>query len=360
MSELTSDPQVDLDLSHLKLEDRTDRQLLNLAHKATQIIEAFPDRTPNARELEEMTRVFGLDLVTVALIKILSQISPNRFFLERVDRAIRELKLSGPSPAKPDLGGAIGPDAPEFCVIESQDPFATGSQWGAHVDEWRSWARSCGFTTEVIRTERGLHPLENAALIREQLAKNPHEHRVIASIGQGSAEFRLLVEQLLKSARHELHGIRMWINVCGLIRGASFPEIPNLVDRKINAFGYRLRGWPLGIGEFLSHAYPRLRAEPEFSNLAMVAVSLVGLPNLETAPGGLKSSFASLATRGPNDGVVMFQDSIIKPGYIVPVSGMSHRAEPEKLGPWLKAVLLGYLEDFTLDAKNRHRLQIDL
>lgn len=348
------------ELEHLKLEERSDRQLLNLAHKATQIIDAFPDRAPNARELEEMTRVFGLDLVTVALVKILGQISPNRFFLERVDRAIRDLKTPGFQIPKPDLGGDLGVDAPEFCVIESQDPFAPGSQWGGHVDGWRAWARECGFTTEVIRTERGRHPLENAALIREQLAKSPHEHRVIATIGQGSTEFRLLVEQLLKSSRHELHGIKMWLNVCGLVQGASAPEIPNAVDRKINSFGYRLRGWPTGINEYLSHSYPRLRTEPDFSGLSMVAVSLVGLPSLENTPGGMRANFASLAARGPNDGVAMFHESIVKPGYIVPITGMSHRAEPEKLGPWLKAVLLGYLEDFTLDSKNRRRLQIDL
>jgi hypothetical protein len=350
----------DLRVSDLRLSDRTDRQLLNLAHKATQIIEAFPDRLPNTREMEEMTRVFGVDLVNVALIKILAAISPNRFFLERVDHAIRELRYSGNRSSKLDLRGSLGADAPEFCVIESQDPFATRSRWGGHVNEWRDWARSCGLTTEVLRTEQRLHPLENASLIREQLAKNPHEHRIIASVGQGSAEFRLLVEQLLKSAPHELHGIRLWINVCGLIRGASSPTIANAVDRRFNSCSYRLQGWPLAVGDYLGRLNPRLRLEPDFCKLQMVNVSIVGIPSLENAPFGLKSSFDHLSARGPNDGVVMFHDSIVRPGYILPIAGMSHRAEPEKLGLWLKAVLRAHLEDFTLDTRNRQRLQLDL
>lgn len=338
------------------LSEASDVQVLNLAHKATQIIEAFPDRYPNPRELEEMTRVFGLDLVTVALVKVLSQISPNRFFLERVDQAFRNLKSKEFFAPKSELGKMT----PELCVIESSDPFAPGAGWGKHVDQWRAWARECGYTTEVIRTKPGNHPLENADLIRKQLAEMPHDNRVIATVGQGGAEFRILVEKLLKSSPFELHGIQMWLNVAGLIRGASGPQALSKVDKKINGFGYRLRGWPSDIAGYLSSSHARLVAEPDFSGLSFVCVSMVGLPNVVTAPAGLKGAFQKLGMNGPNDGVAMFHESIVRPGYVVPVSGMSHRAESERLGPWLKSVLLAFQEDFILDSKSRRRLQIDL
>jgi hypothetical protein len=338
------------------LSEASDIQVLNLAHKATQIIEAFPDRYPNPRELEEMTRVFGIDLVTVALVKILSQISPNRFFLERVDQAYRGLKAKDFVPQKTELGKLT----PELCVIESHDPFSPGSAWGKHVEQWRAWARECGYTTEVIRTKPGNHPLENADLIRKQLLEMPHDNRVVATIGQGGAEFRILVEKLLKSAPHELHGVQMWLNVAGLVRGASGPQAPSRIDQKINGFGYRLHGWPSDIAGYLSSSHARLASEPDFSGLSFVCVSMVGLPNVLSAPAGLKGAFQRLGLNGPNDGVAMFHESIVRPGYIVPVSGMSHRAEPERLGPWLKSVLLAFQEDFILDSKNRRRLQIDL
>ncbi len=337
------------------LVDVSDLQLVNLAHKATQIIEAFPDRYPNPRELEEMTRVFGLDLVTVALVKILSQISPNRFFLDRVDGAYRSLKAKNFIAPNTELGRMV----PELCVIESHDPFTPGSAWGKHVDTWRSWARECGYTTEVIRTKSGHHPLENAELIRRQLSEMPHDNRVIATLGQGGAEFRILIEKLLKSAPHELHGIQMWLNVAGLVRGASGPQTPSSLDKKINGLGYRVRGWPFEVASYLSSTNPRLSIEPDFGGLSFVCVSMVGLPNVATAPNGLKGVFQKLGTNGPNDGVAMFHESIVRPGYIVPVSGMSHRAESDRLGPWLKSVLLAFQEDFTLDSKKRRRLQID-
>lgn len=338
------------------LSEASDIQVLNLAHKATQIIEAFPDRHPNPRELEEITRVFGLDLATVALVKILSQISPNRFFLERVDQAYRDLKSKDYTVQRTELGKLT----PELCVIESHDPFAPGSAWGKHVEQWRAWARECGYTTEVIRTKPGNHPLENADLIRKQLSEMPHDNRIVATLGQGGAEFRILVEKLLKSAPHELHGIQMWLNVAGLVRGASGPQAPNKIDKKINGFGYRLRGWPSDIAGYLSSANARLAIEPDFSGLTFVCVSMVGLPNILSAPVGIKGAFQSLGINGPNDGVAMFHESIVRPGYIVPVSGMSHRAESERLGPWLKSVLLAFQEDFILDSKSRRRLQIDL
>lgn len=338
------------------LSEASDIQILNLAHKATQIIEAFPDRCPNSRELEEMTRVFGIDLVTVALVKILSQVSPNRFFLERVDQAYRSLKSKDFSAPKSELGKMT----PEFCVIESHDPFTPGASWGKHVDQWRGWARECGYTTEVIRTKPGNHPLENADLIRKQLSEMPHDNRIIATLGQGGAEFRILIEKLLISSPLELQGIQMWLNVAGLVRGASGPQALSRIDKKINGFGYRLRGWPSDIAGYLSSSHARLTSEPDLHGIPFVCVSMVGLPNLASAPMGLKGAFQRLGLNGPNDGVAMFYESIVRPGYIVPVSGMSHRAESERLGPWLRAVLLAFQEDFILDSKSRRRLHIEL
>lgn len=338
------------DLSYLKLETESDRQVLNLAHKASQIISAFTDRLPNARELEEMTRVFGLDLVTFSLIKILSMVSPNCFFVERVDQAVRNLKQKKKQAEDAYSLKNLGPDRPELCVIASVDPFAK-RKWAAHVGAWRAWGRALGFTTEVISTKKGLHPLQNANLIRQWLKDHPHEHRVIATLGQGGAEFRILLEQLLKVSRHELYGIKMWMNVSGVISGTPILRNLNRFDREIERVTAKLRGWSSDISDYLDDQNPRIATRPDFSNLPFITVSLSGLLQMGTAPGGLGNYFFQLMKNGPNDGVVSFHNSIVSPGYVIPISGMSHYTEDRILEPWFRAVLMAHLDDLQISPK---------
>lgn len=328
-----------------RFEEASDRAVMNLAHKSAMIVEAFPDRIPNARELEDMTRAFGLDLVTLSLTKILSNVSPNKYFLERVDRVYRDIRLS----PKTDVKGEAMRARPleeraELCVIESVDPMTPGASWGGHVEQWRSWGRRSGLTTDVIQTKKSNSLLANAEIIRRELAAQPHDRRIIATVGQGGAEFRLLLEQLLKTAPHELDGIQMWVNVAGLIRGGSGVSMKrtNFWDRKSLEISTRLRGWPASMPHQLSITNPRLRLEPELQGLPFVCVSMVGFPTVSDVPAGLKTSYLAMSNTGPNDGLVSFHESILRPGYVVPVPGMSHRAEPERLGPWFQAVLSSF------------------
>ena len=333
--------------------DPSDRTLVNLAHKSAMIVDAFPDRIPNARELEDMTRAFGLELVSVALLKILSSVSPNKFFLERVDRIYRDLRLDGRSRADRDQAiresHARVPveERAELCVIESTDPLTPGAKWGEHVEEWRSWGRRAGLTTDVIQTLKSNSLIANAEVIRRELASQPHDRRIIATIGQGSAEFRLLLEQLLKTAPHELEGIQMWINVSGLVRGGTgiAKRRAGWWNRKMVSLSCFVRGWSSSIAKQLSSQNPRLRAEPELQGLPFVCVSMVGFPNVVQVPAGMKGAFMDLAKTGPNDGLAYFHESIIRPGYVVPIPGMSHKSESERLGPWFQAVLTAFAFD---------------
>ena len=325
------DPETSSEPSLPNLRESSDRTVVNLAHKSALIVEAFPDRIPNARELADMTRAFGPDLVTMSLTKILAQVSPNKYFLDRVDRIYRDLRLDGRVRDENDKTAALVPqtDRAELCVIESVDDLTPGAKWGGHVETWRSWARSVGLTTDVIQTESKNSLLANADVIRRELALQPHDRRIIATVGRGGAEFRLLLEQLLKTAPHELEGIQMWINVAGLIRGGS-------------GVAGRHRRWWRRKTHALSHTNPRLRAEPELHGLPFVCVSMVGFPALVEVPVGLKGSFAEMAKSSPNDGLATFHESIIRPGYVVPVPGMSHAAESARLKPWFQAVLASF------------------
>ena len=344
-----------------------DRNVMNLAHKSAMIVDAFPDRIPNARELEDMTRAFGIDLVTMALTKILAGVCPIKYCLDRVDRVYRDVQIALRSEAVAGVSPSFDKTPPpsntsgnyvngkfvpkderaELCIIESVDPLTPGAKWGAHVELWRSWGRRAGLTTDVIQTVKGNSLLANADIIRRELALQPHDRRIIATVGQGGAEFRLLLEQLLKTAPHELAGIQMWVNVAGLIRGGSgvHARRSNFWDRKMLEISTRLRGWPGSMPHQLSHLNPRLRNEPELHGLPFVCVSMVGFPTVGDVPAGLKGSYLEMASRGPNDGLATFHEAILRPGYVVPVPGMSHRAEPERLGPWFQAVLSAFAYD---------------
>lgn len=339
-----------------RFEDASDRTALNLAHKAGMIVEAFPDRIPNARELEDMTRAFGLDLVTMALVKIIAGVSPNKYFFERVDRVYRDIQLGlfEPAPMKQE-------DRAELCIIESVDPLVSGANWGGHVEQWRSWGRKAGLTTDVIQTSKKNSLLANAEIIRRELALQPHDRRIIATVGQGGAEFRLLLEQLLKTAPHELHGIQMWVNVAGLVRGGSGVRLKRQGwwDRKALEISSLMRGWPASISRQLSNTNPRLAPEPSLQGLPFVCVSMVGLPTVGDVPTGLKGSYLKMASRGPNDGLATFHESLLRPGYIVPVPGMSHRAEPQRLGPWFQAVLAAFAFDRETKISLRNATQSD-
>lgn len=351
--------------------DASDRTQMNLAHKAALIVDAFPDRIPKAAELEDMTRAFGVELVAVALTKILATVNPNRAFLERVDRRYRDIQLKAGREARAhatssaasgavatakiasSLDGWVGSldQRAELCVIESVDPMNPGLDWGGHVESWRAWGRKAGLTTDVIQTDKKNSLLANAEIIRRELALQKHDRRIIATVGQGSAEFRLLVEQLLKNesknARNELSGIQMWVNVSGMIRGASGVNRKRASwwDRKMMSLTHALSGRSPSIGHQLSHTNPRLRIEPELRGLPFVCVSMVGFPTMGDVPGPLKMSFIEMSRISPNDGLAFFHEAIVQPGYIVPVPGMSHRTEPEKLGPWFQAVLSAFTFD---------------
>ena len=106
-----------------------------------------------------------------------------------------------------------------------------------------------------------------------------------------------------------------------------------------------MKGWPSTIAHQLSHTNPRLRLEPELQGLPFVCVSMVGFPGVADVPAGLKGSFLSMARTAPNDGLSYFHEAILRPGYVVPVPGMSHKAEAERLGPWFQAVLTAFAFD---------------
>ncbi len=342
-------PDLESELAKVQVQDVSDRELVSLAYRSETIVAAFPDRIPNQREVEEMSAAFGPELVQMALLRILGQISPNRYFYEQVEATLRDspdlrpssmLWLSQREP--PVLSARDLTHRYELCIVASVDPASPGAEWGAHVREWQHWARLSGMTTDVILTKKSQSLLSNADVIRKFLAGNPHERRIVATVGQGGTEMRLLVDQLMRTqSLDEFEGVRAWLNVSGIIHGASGLSLmrESKWNQKADAVRQFFRGWPASISAQLSAESARLRQELDWQNLPFVCVSLVGFPSVSDVAVGHKGQFMRLERRSPNDGVCLFHEAIVKPGYIIPVPHMSHRAESMRLAPWFMATV---------------------
>lgn len=342
-------PDLESELAKVQVQDASDREVVSLAYRSESIVEAFPDRLPNQREIEEMSLAFGPELVQMALLRILGRISPNRYFYEQVEATLRDSPDLKPSSMlwlnkrePPVLSPRDLAHRYELCIVASVDPASPGAEWGAHVREWQHWARLSGMTTDVIQTKKGQSLLSNAETIRKFLAENPHDRRIIATLGQGGTEMRLLIDHLSRTeSLDEFEGVRAWLNVSGIIHGASglSKMRESKWNQKADSVKQFFRGWPASISAQLSSENMRLRQELDWKTIPFVCVSLVGFPNVGDVAVGHKGQFMNLVRRSPNDGVCLFHEAIVKPGYIIPVPHMSHRAEAMRLAPWFMATV---------------------
>ena len=298
---------------------------------ANQLGAVFEGRLPTARELENITEELGVAMATGILLKILQDSPLHGEFARR-------MRDEEPSAAK---ARPARMNECEVAVIASNH-FASGREWGDHVDAWRAWARELGYTTEVIETQKSLSVAENARRIREFLKANPHPKRLLVSYGQGSAEFRYLLHRLRAlNALDEVDGIRSWLNVCGAVYGSSYSAYLNesLFRRMLSKWQLQWSGRsPLVLSE-TSNLYPLWKELPPIPR-HLTTINLVGLAEASDLPQGFRFPFDLLAKSQPNDGVVRFLEAVAHPGFIVPVQGMSHRLIDYKLKPALQRSLL--------------------
>lgn len=298
---------------------------------ANQLGAVFEGRLPTARELENITQELGVQMATGILLKVLQDSKLHGAFA-------RKMRDEDPGNARIR---ARGLNECEVAVIASNH-FASGREWGDHVDSWRAWAREMGFTTELIETEASLSVAENARRIRDFLKGHPHPKRILVSYGQGSTEVRYLLHRLRAlNALDELDGLRGWLNVCGAVYGSSLSSYlnANFFRRLQSQLRLQWQGRsPLTLAE-TSSSYPLWKELPPIPK-TMTTVNIVGISASEDLPVGFRFSYDLLSKSQPNDGVVKVLEAIAHPGFIVPVQGMNHRLTDFKLKPVFQRTLL--------------------
>ena len=310
---------------------------MGLLQKALPFVEKLHGRLPSHTELREIQKEYGVDFATAVLW-----------------RALHCSELHGPFARQVrgfDLTQLMSAHAPmreitrqfEVVLVASNLP-ESGRAWGDHVELWRLWARELGFTTDDIQTSARNTVAGNARVIADHLADRYHPHRILVTFGQGTSEFRFLLEKRLADRGRNigaLASVRAWLNVCGSFGGSQrHANIQRNWKKRIPAqWNMRLRGrQPLSLSE-TSSDFSLWRNKINVPPETLVA-SLFGVTYGAQMPQGSRATFLELAKSGPNDGAVLALDAIAHPGLAVPVQGLTARGESQMLEPMLKKLLL--------------------
>jgi hypothetical protein len=209
-----------------------------------------------------------------------------------------------------------------------------------------------GFKTDDIVTDPKATVSTNARAILEYFKRNPGKNhggdRLIVTYGQGASELRLLLHRTWGDrgpgghdfTRDELSCVRGWINVCGSYGGSAWSR--HLTANSLRWWGaaarLKMQGRdPLVLKE-TSSDFSLWKSPVKFPQ-GFLTVNVVGVPLRSQVASGLYQSYLEIAKRFPNDGLVAVNDAIVPGGVVLPIAGMSHRAEDVKLAPVFRRLL---------------------
>jgi hypothetical protein len=183
----------------------------------------------------------------------------------------------------------------------------------------RAEARALGIPTALIPTRSTGGVRENARIVRDALAAEEDGSVVLVSLSKGGTEVRRALEEGGAPVRK----VRVWVNVCGLVRGTP------LVDRvlagpwwrrvPVRAFLARHRA-DMGMLRGLEHGPGGHAAAPP----GVFVVNVVACPLSGHTAGALARRHRLLGALGPNDGSTLLRDAVVEGGVIYPVWGADH------------------------------------
>lgn len=332
----------------LQARSKSDLTDVQLKRRASPLAEAFQGRLPLPSELHDINAHFGLEIAQTVFTESVERSPVYGPFLRRVrSYDLREANSHRESAS-----------AFEVTLVPSALPEA---EWGAFVEPIRAWARSLGFTTDVVATREDHDIRENARVLSSYLLSNPHPRRILVTFGQGAAEFRSLLAQRMGlrgvtsgEDAHELSTIHTWLNVTGAFGGASSA-------RRVNES--RWKSFLTEASRYFGGGDRRLRAQrsrqldsrlPVYRNLPnlprdLQVINVVGLCTRADVPLKLAVSHLEIASSlGPNDGLTTVFEQIAHPGLIVPVPGLSAFGPQFRLEPIVKRLLAIVAEDAAL------------
>ncbi|MES2855557.1 MAG: hypothetical protein V4692_06830 [Bdellovibrionota bacterium] len=294
--------------------------------RAKPFVDVFKRQLPRQSEIEDIQRHFGVELAQEVFCSSVEQADTFGEFV----RLLRTFKFEN-TPRTREAARAS-----EVLVVPSVLPQA-GRPWGSHLDDWRLWARQLGFTTDDVATKSRASISENAHIIGEHLKRKPHSQRILVTYSQGATEMRALIRRSREEGS-PFSQLKYWINICGAANGSSSSEYLTATALRRIRSRFLLRSRYGNILEETSSDFG-LFNEPIKLGSGPRVINIVGVPVRSQIPRGLHSLYYHLSKTQPNDGVVGLFESIVQPGFVVPIRGMSHRGEEQFLKPIFQRVL---------------------
>lgn len=322
--------------------DISEESAVERLYRAIPIVEKLKGRLPTPKEISDLISEYGYEFAATVFTRAVNESELHGEFAKEV--RLFDLKKWQ---AKKNLAARF-----EVTVVAS-NLYQSSQRWGSHVETWRRWARSMGFTTDVIETSPRASVAQNARVISDHLLENPHPHRILVTYGQGASEVRYLFQRRLERVEKnssagqrenqtgsELGSLRAWLNICGSFGGASSSEymLRNPLARVYHSAAMRMKGRnPLVLKE-TSPTFPLWRKAAQVPTETLIA-SVVGIPLGLQVPVELRDFQKVLSRNKLSDGAVSVFESWAHPGLLVPVAGLSHRADNHLLEPVFKRLL---------------------
>jgi len=284
----------------------------------------------NNQTLLEITQQNGVDFATTLLFNRLQNSSKQGDFIRSIDAI-------DPSHQAPHLPGKL--------LIAPAAFYRKHPKFGGDGTLIRQIATQFKLPTGLLPVSSTGSVSKNATTIAEALELELDNSITLASLSKGGADVRIALERWPHLAKK----IRVWLNICGLVRGT--PISNSLLGT---------RWWQRGL---LKGYLAYTRAHQDFvSELASTPNSLLGgsvnlptnlriinvvaFPLRQHLAGHSRTRHNRLAKFGPNDGSTLLRDSIIEPGDIYPVWAADHFMRTKEV-PSLLHRLLAYTEKWT-------------
>lgn len=281
-------------------------------------------------ELARISTERGVDFATTLLYDRLRRSARHGEFirdLEAIDAADAPARLSGKLLVAP---AAFYREYPKF---------------GGDGVVIREIAPRFGLEAAVIPVNSTGSVSNNARTIARALENETDDSIILASLSKGGADVRVALEDLPELARK----IRVWFNICGLVRGT--PVSDSLMGTRWWQRGL-LKGYLAYtradrglVGELASTPGSLLGREVNLP-ASLRIINVVAFPLCEHLSGNSRGRHERLARFGPNDGSTLLRDSMLEPGDIYPLWGADHFMRTPEV-PVLMHRLLTYTERWT-------------
>lgn len=280
-----------------------------LAERVGGHVSALGGRLPTNGELKDIAGEHGLDFSTMVLYQAMQASHVHGPFIAALD--------SEPvSTSHAPVAGARMLVIP--ALFHGHYP-----ETGADAAFAADIARQCGFDVATIPTRSLGTSTDNAAIIRDTLARETAPDIWIFAVSKGSADFRAFLQLYPDSPA--IARVRGWINVCGVSGGAQIADYDTAT--RWRAFKYaaicRLFGsrYELMREMRTDHRYWQ---QPLTLPPHMKLFSFAAIPLGSHIQKSLIGRYRALSALGPNDGMMLCRDAILDHGPAYPVWGADH------------------------------------